>query len=117
MSDQEESVWVVFNGEIYNYKELRAELEGFGYKFRTSSDTEVLVHGYKQWGKEVFQHLNGMFGVGIWDETKQRLIVARDAMGIKLIYYRIADGVFTFGSGRTKFISSVPLYAVASHAV
>src|ERR1700752_2120824 len=70
MSDAEESVWVVFNGEIYNYKELRAELEGYGHLFRTSSDTEVIIHGYKEWGKEVFNHLNGMFGVALWDVKK-----------------------------------------------
>jgi asparagine synthase (glutamine-hydrolysing) len=98
MSDADESVWVVFNGEIYNYKELRAELEGRGHKFRTSSDTEVIIHGYKQWGADVFNHLNGMFGVGIWDVKKRRLIVARDSMGIKLIYYKIADGKLSFGS-------------------
>jgi asparagine synthase (glutamine-hydrolysing) len=98
MSDVEQSVWVVFNGEIYNYKELRAELEGRGHKFRTSSDTEVIIHGYKQWGNEVFNHLNGMFGVAIWDVKKKKLVVARDAMGIKLIYYRLADGKLSFGS-------------------
>jgi len=98
MADTEESVWIVFNGEIYNYKELRAELEGRGHKFRTSSDTEVIIHGYKQWGTDVFNHLNGMFGVAIWDVKKRRLVVARDAMGIKLIYYKLADGVLTFGS-------------------
>ena len=98
MSDAEESVWVVFNGEIYNYLELRAELEKFGHKFRTSSDTEVIIHGYKQWGNDVFNHLNGMFGVGIWDVRKKKLLVARDAMGIKLIYYKLTDGTLTFGS-------------------
>jgi len=98
MSDVEETVWVILNGEIYNFKELRAELEGRGYQFRTRSDTEVIVYGYKEWGTEVFNHLNGMFGVAIWDVKKQRLMVARDAMGIKLIYYRIADGQLTFGS-------------------
>ena len=98
MSDAEESVWIVFNGEIYNYQELRAELEGRGHKFRTSSDTEVIIHGYKQWGTEVFNHLNGMFGVAIWDVKRRRLVVARDAMGIKLIYYRLADGKLSFGS-------------------
>jgi asparagine synthase (glutamine-hydrolysing) len=98
MSDAEESVWLVFNGEIYNYKELRAELEGHGHKFRTSSDTEVIIHGYKQWGNDVFNHLNGMFGVAIWDVRKKKLVVARDPMGIKLIYYRIADGKLSFGS-------------------
>ena len=98
MSDAEETVWVILNGEIYNFKELRAELEQRGHSFRTRSDTEVIVHGYKEWGMEVFDHLNGMFGVAIWDVEKQRLVVARDAMGIKLIYYRVADGQVTFGS-------------------
>ena len=98
MSDAEETVWVIFNGEIYNFKELRAELEQRGHHFRTRSDTEVIVHGYKEWGTEVFNHLNGMFGVAIWDVKKQRLVVARDAMGIKLVYYRIANGQLTFGS-------------------
>src|SRR5687767_2275760 len=98
MSDREESVWVVFNGEIYNFPELRAELEGHGHLFQTRSDTEVIIHGYKQWGTDVFQHLNGMFGVAIWDERAKRLVIARDAMGIKLVYYRLdAQGV-TFGS-------------------
>ena len=98
MSDAEETVWVILNGEIYNFKELRAELEQRGYQFRTRSDTEVIVHGYQEWGTEVLDHLNGMFGVAIWDVQKERLVVARDAMGIKLIYYRIADGQLTFGS-------------------
>src|SRR5437868_14973066 len=98
MSDAEETVWIIFNGEIYNFKELRAELEQRGHHFRTRSDTEVIVHGYIEWGTKVLNHLNGMFGVAIWDVKKQRLIVARDAMGIKLIYYRIANGQLTFGS-------------------
>jgi len=97
-SDAEETVWVIFNGEIYNYKELRAELQGKGHHFRTNSDTEVIVHGYKEWGTDVFDHLNGMFGVAIWDVQKERLILARDAMGVKLIYYRIDNGTLTFGS-------------------
>jgi asparagine synthase (glutamine-hydrolysing) len=98
MSDAEESVWLVFNGEIYNYKELRPELERRGHKFRTQSDTEVIIHGYKEWGEQVFSRLNGMFGVAIWDVKKKKLVVARDAMGIKLIYYQIADGKLNFGS-------------------
>src|SRR5512143_1685478 len=98
MSDGEQSVWVVFNGEIYNYPELKKELEGYGHVFRTKSDTEVIIYGYKQWGDEVFNHLNGMFGIAIWDEKKKRLVIARDPMGIKLIYYRIADGSVSFGS-------------------
>ena len=98
MSDAEETVWIIFNGEIYNYKELRGELQGKGHQFRTNSDTEVIVHGYKEWGTDVFNHLNGMFGLAIWDVRKQRLVVARDAMGIKLVYYRLTDGQLTFGS-------------------
>jgi len=98
MSDPEESVWVIFNGEIYNFPELKRELEGHGHVFRTTSDTEVIVHGYKQWGKEVLNRLNGMFGLAIWDTHKRRLIVARDPFGIKLIYYKIENGRVCFGS-------------------
>ncbi len=98
MSDQEKTVWVVFNGEIYNFSELREELERWGHVFRTRSDTEVIVHGYKQWGTGVFNRLNGMFGLAIWDESQKRLILARDPMGIKLVYYRIEDGSVYFGS-------------------
>jgi asparagine synthase (glutamine-hydrolysing) len=98
MSDAEATVWVVFNGEIYNFKELRAELEQSGHRFRTNSDTEVIVHGYKQWGTGVLGRLNGMFGLGIWDVGRRRLIIARDAMGIKIVYYRNSGGRLTFGS-------------------
>jgi asparagine synthase (glutamine-hydrolysing) len=98
MSDAEQSVWVVFNGEIYNFPDLKRELEAFGHVFRTKCDTEVIIHGYKQWGDEVLNHLNGMFGLAIWDAQNQRLIIARDPFGIKLIYYQIdADSVY-FGS-------------------
>jgi asparagine synthase (glutamine-hydrolysing) len=98
MSDAEENVWITFNGEIYNYKELRAELQAKGHHFRTNSDTEVIIHGYKEWGTDVFNHLNGMFGLAIWDVPSRRLVVARDAMGIKLVYYKIDKGRLTFGS-------------------
>jgi asparagine synthase (glutamine-hydrolysing) len=98
MSDAEETVWTVFNGEIYNFKEIRTELECRGHKFRTNSDTEVIIHGYKEWGAKVLNHLNGMFGVAIWDVKTRKLIVARDAMGIKMIYYQIRNGKLSFGS-------------------
>ena len=98
MSDHEESVWVVFNGEIYNFLELRRELQGYGHVFRTNSDTEVIIHGYKQWGDEVLNRLNGMFGLAIWDVEQRRLVVARDAFGIKLIYYRVDGDRLYFGS-------------------
>jgi len=98
MSDQEESVWVVFNGEIYNFPELKCELESFGHVFRTTCDTEVIVHGYKQWGDDLLNRLNGMFGLAIWDTQEKRLVVARDPFGIKLIYYKIDAGCLYFGS-------------------
>ena len=98
MSDEERSVWIIFNGEIYNYPELRKELISYGYKFQTKSDTEVIIYGYKKWGSDVFNHLNGMFGLAIWDERKKKLILARDAMGIKFIYYKIDSGSVWFGS-------------------
>lgn len=98
MADQEESVWVVFNGEIYNFPELKRELQNFGHVFRTNSDTEVIIHGYRQWGDDVLNHLNGMFGLAIWDVRKKRLVLARDPFGIKLIYYRIDKDTLYFGS-------------------
>ncbi len=98
MSDGEESVWVVFNGEIYNFPELKRELEAYGHIFRTKSDTEVIIHGYKQWGDEVLNRLNGMFGLAIWDVRQRRLVLARDPFGIKLLYYRIDADRLYFGS-------------------
>jgi asparagine synthase (glutamine-hydrolysing) len=98
MSDWEETVWVVFNGEIYNFLELRQELESYGHVFRTKSDTEVIIHGYKQWGDEVLNRLNGMFGLAIWDVHQKRLILARDPFGIKLLYYTIDRDSVYFGS-------------------
>src|SRR5919201_5699983 len=98
MADPEETVWVIFNGEIYNFRELRRELQARGYRFRTNSDTEVIVHGYKAWGTGVFDRLNGMFGLAIWDVRHHRLVVARDAMGIKPVYYRRTAGGVMFGS-------------------
>ncbi len=98
MSDQAETVWVVFNGEIYNFMELRRELEGHGHVFRTHCDTEVIVHGYKQWGDAVLDRFNGMFGLAIWDVRKRRLVLARDQMGIKQLYYSLRNGSLWFGS-------------------
>jgi asparagine synthase (glutamine-hydrolysing) len=108
MSDQEESVWVVFNGEIYNFPELKHELEGYGHVFRTKSDTEVIVHGYKQWGDEVLNRLNGMFGLAIWDARQSRLVLARDPFGIKLVYYRIDGGRLYFGSEMRAVRATMP---------
>ena len=107
MSDAEETVWVIFNGEIYNFRELRQDLEGRGHRFRTKSDTEVIIHGYKQWGTGVFDRLNGMFGVAVWDARRHRLVLARDAMGIKLVYYAIQEGTLWFGSEMRPVIAAM----------
>ena len=98
MSDEEGHVWVVFNGEIYNYRELRQELTSHGYVFRTQSDTEVIVHGYRRWGEDVLHRLNGMFGFAIWDGRKRKLLLARDRAGIKCVYYKLEKGRLYFGS-------------------
>jgi asparagine synthase (glutamine-hydrolysing) len=98
MSDGENTVFVVFNGEIYNFFDLRKELESCGHTFRTKSDTEVIIYGYKQWGIDVLNHLNGMFGLAIWDNQNQKLLLARDRMGIKPLYYTIENGYLIFAS-------------------
>ena len=108
MSDADQTTWVAFNGEIYNFPELRKELEGFGHQFRTRSDTEVIVHGYKQWGTGVLNRLNGMFGLAIWDERARRLVLARDAAGIKLVYYRVDNGTVAFGSELRAVLAALP---------
>lgn len=108
MSDAEESVWIIFNGEIYNFLELKSELESCGHVFRTKSDTEVIIHGYKQWGDEVLNRLNGMFGLAIWDSRKKRLLLARDAFGIKLIYYRVDGDQLYFGSEMRAVRAAMP---------
>lgn len=108
MADSDETVWVIFNGEIYNFQELRRELQSFGHVFRTNADTEVIIHGYKQWGDDVLNRLNGMFGLAIWDTRKKRLVLARDPFGIKLIYYKIDGGRLFFGSEIRPIRAAVP---------
>lgn len=87
---------IVFNGEIYNYQELKKQLTG--YSFKTNSDTEVLLAGYKKWGKSILQKLNGMFAFAIWDQTEKSLLIARDRLGIKPLYYVSKENSFAFAS-------------------
>jgi asparagine synthase (glutamine-hydrolysing) len=89
---------VAYNGEVYNYKSLRAELEQLGHVFATQTDTEVVVHAYESWGVQVFSRLRGMFALAIWDEDAQRLLLARDRLGEKPLYYSWNDGAFLFAS-------------------
>jgi asparagine synthase (glutamine-hydrolysing) len=92
------SVGVVFNGEIYNFRELRPELERQGHRFATRADTEVLVHAYEQWGDDMLHHLVGMFAFALWDERRRRLLVARDRFGKKPLYYSQHGDELVFGS-------------------
>ena len=92
------TVWIVFNGEIYNYRELRAGLISRGHQFRTETDTEVIVHLYEELGPGLLGQLRGMFAFALWDETSQTLLLARDRVGIKPLYYCLQDEALTFGS-------------------
>jgi asparagine synthase (glutamine-hydrolysing) len=92
------TIWVVFNGEIYNYRELRAELEAHGHHFATSSDTETIVHAYEQWGEDVFRRLRGMFGIALWDQPNRTLLLGRDRAGQKPLHYAERRGRLYFAS-------------------
>jgi len=96
--NEDKTIWTVFNGEIYNYRDLTALLERRGHRFYTRSDTEVIVHAYEEFGDEFLQHLNGMFAIAIWDKPRNRLLLARDRTGIKPLYYARHDGALIFGS-------------------
>src|ERR1043166_9601937 len=98
IANEDGSIHVVQNGELYNYRELRAELERAGHRFRTHSDTEVLVHLYEQHGLDFARRVRGMFAVAVWDSAQRRLVLARDRYGIKPLYYRVDRGELEFGS-------------------
>jgi len=98
MANEDETVWIVFNGEIYNYRELRVRLLAKGHVFRSQSDTEVILHLYEDMGPECVSELRGMFAFAIWDATRQRLMMARDRVGIKPLYYRADAKAFHFAS-------------------
>ncbi len=98
MSDESGNFWIVFNGEIFNYIELRDELTKKGHRFRTTSDTEVLLHLYMEYGEKCLEKLNGQFAFAIWDKRKQELFLARDRVGIRPLYYSLIHDTFVFGS-------------------
>ena len=98
MASADGTVWISFNGEIYNFAEIRRELDSLGYLFRSRSDTEVIVNGWHAWGPEIFSRLRGMFALAIWDRRSRRLILARDRLGKKPLYYTTTPDAFLFGS-------------------
>src|SRR5712692_5568355 len=97
---QEESgrLHIVFNGEIYNHQELRRELAGKGHRFRSTSDTEVILVAYREWGTDCLRYLNGQFAFGLHDDERRTLFIARDRAGEKPVFYRIANGSLSFAS-------------------
>jgi asparagine synthase (glutamine-hydrolysing) len=98
MTNEDESVWIVFNGEIYNFAALRERLQGKGHVFRSQSDTEVIIHAYEEFGPDCVKELRGMFAFAVWDAKRQRLFVARDRVGIKPLYFCQTGGAFYFAS-------------------
>ena len=98
MTNEDGTVWTVFNDEIYNFSDLRKELLARGHKFETTSDTETILHGYEEWGLDVLPRLNGMFGLALWDERKRSLVLPRDPYGVKPVYYWDSGKTLVFGS-------------------
>ena len=98
LSNEDDTVWVVFNGEIYNHEEIRPALEASGHRYRTRCDTETIVHAYEEWGDACVEHFRGMFAFALWDARRRRLLLARDRMGIKPLYWTVRRGRLIFGS-------------------
>jgi len=98
MSSEAEDLWLVYNGEIYNFQTLRTELEGLGHRFRSRTDTEVILHAYRQWGTNCVSRLNGMFAFALWDRNQRTLWLARDRLGVKPLFYYLDDRQLVFGS-------------------
>ena len=99
MSNDDQTIWVTFNGEIYNFQEIRKELEQKGYKFKSNSDTEVIIKSYEEWGLKAVEKYRGMFAFAIWDNALKKLFIARDQLGIKPLYwfFNQVDGLSVFG--------------------
>lgn len=98
MSNETGTIWIVFNGEIYNYQSLKEELEAKGHRFQSNTDTETIVHAYEEYGQRCVERLNGMFAFAIWDSTKKTLFLARDRLGVKPLYYHFNNGNMVFAS-------------------
>ena len=113
IANEDGTVVVISNGEIYNFRELRRELEAHGHVFATQSDTEVIVHGYEQWGVGAFARLNGMFATAVWDTSDQQLVLARDIFGIKPLYYWDDGSAVAFAS-EIRALFAIPVFVEQS---
>ena len=117
LSNEDGSIWVIFNGEIYNHGDVRRELEAHGHAYRTRSDTETIVHAYEQWGEDCVHRFRGMFAFAIWDAPKRRLLLVRDRLGIKPLYWTLAGGTLLFGSEIKAILASGLIEPRANQAV
>lgn len=108
LSNEDGTVWVVFNGEIYNFGELRKELQNRGHRFRTRTDTEVIVHGWEEWGERVVERFCGMFALALWDEKRRALYMARDRLGKKPLYYALSRDLLVFASELKSIVKAFP---------
>src|SRR3989338_6527587 len=106
MPNEDKTLWVVLNGEIYNFLELRSDLEKKGHRFKSRSDTEIIVHLYEEYGEDCVKYLRGMFAFGLWDEKKDILLLARDRVGKKPLIYYYKEGVFCFASEFSAILAS-----------
>src|SRR5437868_9362012 len=106
--NEDQSIWIVYNGEIYNFPELREELEGRGHHFYTHSDTEVIVHLYEDFGADCVKKLRGMFAIALYDENQQKLLLARDRLGKKPLYYAPHEDGLLFGSEIKALLAIAP---------
>jgi asparagine synthase (glutamine-hydrolysing) len=108
MTSSDGCITTMVNGEVYNFRELRRELERHGHVFRTECDSEVVLHGYRQWGDGVLDRLNGMYAIAVWDAREQRLLLARDRAGVKFLYYRLDGDELVFGSELRAVLTGCP---------
>src|SRR5215203_351950 len=116
LSNELDTVWIVFNGEIYNHQSVRPGLEAAGHRYRTRSDTETIVHAYEQWGDACVEHLRGMFAFAIWDKPKRRLLLVRDRLGVKPLYWAQVGGRLLFGSEIKSILASGLIRAAADES-
>src|SRR5688572_26158660 len=98
MTNEDGSIWLTYNGEIYNHADVRPELEAAGHRYRSHTDSETIIHAYEEWGDRCVERFRGMFAFALWDRPRRRLLLARDRLGVKPLYYAEADGRLIFAS-------------------